>query len=546
MSNGFFSAPPAQNEPIKSYIEGSPERRELRAALRHLHAQETEIPLVLGDRKVMTPQTSRVVSPHAHRKEIARHALATVEHVHGAIQSAVDAQRSWSSMPWWDRAAIFLKAADLLAGPYRAEMNAATMMGQSKTIFQAEIDAACELADFWRFNVAYMERIYKDQPLSTPGTWNRVSYRGLEGFVFAVTPFNFTSVALNLASAPALMGSTVVWKPAHTALLANWVGLKILEEAGLPPGVINMVMGDPQQIGQTVLRHRDLAGIHFTGSTNTFNTLWAQVGQNIAHYRTYPRLVGETGGKDFIMAHPSADLAALETALIRGAFEYQGQKCSAASRAYIPASLWKKLKDPLLEKVAALKMGTPEDFSNFLGAVIDDKAFNRIHKALETVRHSSEAKILVGGEAQSDEGYFIRPTIVEAAKADYFTMKEELFGPVLTVHVFDDRNFDDVLAQCEATSPYGLTGAIFAQDRRVIGDMTARLEYAAGNFYINDKPTGAMVGQQPFGGSRASGTNDKAGSALNLLRWTSVRTLKETFVPPRSYEYPFMAGNPLT
>jgi 1-pyrroline-5-carboxylate dehydrogenase len=544
MSNGFFSAPPAQNEPIKSYIEGSSERRELRTTLSKLRSTVTEIPLVLGDQKIMTPQTGRVVSPHAHRTEIARHALATEEHVNHAIQSAVKTQREWSSMPWWDRAAIFLKAADLLSGPYRAEMNAATMMGQSKTIFQAEIDAACELADFWRFNVAFMERIYKDQPLSAPGTWNRVSYRGLEGFVFAVTPFNFTSVALNLASSPALMGSTVVWKPAHTALLANWVGLKILEEAGLPPGVINLVMGDAQQIGHRVLRDRDLAGIHFTGSTNTFNTLWSQVGQNISHYRTYPRVVGETGGKDFIIAHPSADLAALETALIRGAFEYQGQKCSAASRAYIPTSIWKKIKEPLLEKVSALKVGSPENFANFLGAVIDENAFNRIHKAIENARHGSDAKILVGGEANREEGYFIRPTIIEAAHSDYVTMREELFGPVLTVFVFDDRNFDQTLAACESTSPYGLTGAIFAQDRRVISDMTARLEHAAGNFYINDKPTGAMVGQQPFGGGRASGTNDKAGSYLNLLRWTSVRTLKETFVPPKSYGYPFMEGNP--
>jgi 1-pyrroline-5-carboxylate dehydrogenase len=420
-------------------------------------------------------------------------------------------------------------------------MNAATMLGQSKTAFQAEIDAACELIDFWRFNVHFMREIYQEQPLSAPGMWNRSVARGLEGFVYAVTPFNFTSIALNLATAPALMGCTVLWKPAHTSMLSSWLGMQILEEAGLPPGVINLVAGDPRMVSSRVLPHRDLAGLHFTGSTGTFNTLWKQVAQNLDSYRAYPRLVGETGGKDFVFAHPSADVGALVTALVRGAFEYQGQKCSAASRAYVPKSLWKEVKERLVAETSELKLGDPEDFRNFMGAVIDQRSFEKIKGYIEAVkRDGNAAQILAGGECDDKTGWFVRPTVIEAKDPTYRTMCEEIFGPVLTVHVYDDGKLDDTLSLCERTSPYALTGAIFARDRAALDHMTTRLEHAAGNFYINDKPTGAVVGQQPFGGARSSGTNDKAGSKLNLLRWMSSRTIKETFVPPTSYRYPYL------
>ncbi len=545
MSNGTFTVPAPKNEPIKDYLHSSPERLSLRHELDQLKRKVTAIPLVIGGEHLLTGARSQIFCPHNHSMAIAEHGLATPLQINQAIKIATETQKSWSKMAWWDRAAIFLKAADLLAGPYRSLMNAATMLCQSKTIYQAEIDAACELADFWRFNAGFMADIYQDQPFSPPGFWNRVSYRGLEGFVFAVSPFNFTSIALNLASAPAMMGSTVVWKPAHTSLLSSWIGLKILEEAGLPPGVIQMVMGDAPEIGRVVLESPELAGIHFTGSTATFNLLWQQVGQKIQHYKTYPRLVGETGGKDFIMAHPSADPEALVTALVRGAFEYQGQKCSAASRAYIPRSLWKRIRDTLVPMVQELKVGDPEDFSNFMGAVIDETSFNRISGWIERCRKDPKVNIIAGGECNREKGWFIRPTIIEALAPDVPTMKEELFGPVLTIYVYEDSDFEQALKYCESTSPYGLTGAIFAQDRRVIQSMSEALEYAAGNFYINDKPTGAVVGQQPFGGSRASGTNDKAGSRLNLLRWASARTIKETFVAPKTYEYPFMKGNPL-
>ncbi len=541
MANAIFRIPSPVNEPIKAYAPGSLEKRELKAALAQARTGRTDIPLVVNGKKITTAETDAVVVPHDHQRVVATAARAGAEHVDQAIKGAVSAQREWSRVPWEDRAAVFLKAADLLCTKYRAEMNAATMLGQSKTAFQSEIDAACELADFWRFNAHFMQELYADQPLSPAGQWNRVAYRGLEGFVFAVTPFNFTSIALNLPTAPALMGCGVVWKPAPTSMLGCWVGMKILEEAGLPPGVINMVTGAPQAIGDVCLKSPDLAGIHFTGSTATFNHLWKTVGNNIANYKCYPRLVGETGGKDFVFAHPSAEPAALVTALVRGAFEYQGQKCSAASRAYVPKSLWKAVKADLVAQTNELKMGDVEDFTNFMGAVIDQRSFDKIKGYVDGAKGGNGAQVIAGGECDDKRGFFVRPTVIEAADPKYRTMCEEIFGPVLTVHVYDDAKLDEALAVCESSTPYALTGAIFARDRTVINKMATALEYAAGNFYINDKPTGAVVGQQPFGGARASGTNDKAGSKLNLVRWTSMRTIKETFVPPTAYKYPFMS-----
>jgi 1-pyrroline-5-carboxylate dehydrogenase len=478
--------------------------------------------------------------PHAHAHIIARAHSAGPKLVGAAIGAALEARQEWANMRWENRAAVFMRAADLLAGPWRQRINAATMLGQGKSAYQAEIDAACELIDFFRFGAFLAGRVHAMQPISDKGMWNRADYRGLEGFVYAVSPFNFTAIAANLVGSPAIMGNTIVWKPSHTSALSSYLVLKLLEEAGLPPGVVNFVPGDAKEITDGVITHPKLAGVHFTGSTAVFRILWKTVGQNIDGFETYPRLVGETGGKDFIVAHPSADPDALRVAMVRGAFEYQGQKCSAASRAYVPASIWKDLEGPLVEETASLTMGDPRDFSNFVGAVIDQRSFDRIESYIAAARKSTDADVLVGGECDDSVGFFVRPTIIRAKKPDYVSMCEEIFGPVLSVYVYDDGDWPNILQVVDRTSPYALTGAIFARDRRAIVEATDTLRYAAGNFYVNDKPTGAVVGQQPFGGSRASGTNDKAGSAYNLLRWTSPRVVKETFVPPTAVAYPFM------
>ncbi len=545
MTDGIFSVPSPRNEPVLAYAPGSPERRTLRARLEAMSGEVVEIMPRIGGKAAATGRTAEAVMPHDHHHVLAVWHKAGAEEVAHAIEAALAARREWSRMPWPDRAAIFLKAADLLAGPYRATLNAATMLGQSKTVHQAEIDAACELIDFWRFNVAYAEEIYRQQPASSPGCWNCLDHRPLEGFVFSVTPFNFTSVAGNLPTAPAIMGNTVVWKPASSAVYAAHFVMEVLEAAGLPPGVINMVPGTGAEVGGPALASPDLAGIHFTGSTATFQGMWETVGGNIRRYRSYPRLVGETGGKDFVFAHASADIPALATALTRGAFEYQGQKCSAASRAFIPASIWPRLEPALREQIAAIRVGDVADFTNFMGAVIDRNAYATIAGYLDFARSSADAEILVGGGSDDGKGYFIEPTVVLAKRPEVKLMREEIFGPVLTVYVYADSSLDEALAICDRGSPYGLTGAVFARDRAAIARIADALRYAAGNLYINDKPTGAVVGQQPFGGARASGTNDKAGSALNLLRWLSPRTIKETFVPPTDFRYPFMqAGVP--
>jgi 1-pyrroline-5-carboxylate dehydrogenase len=541
MTNAIPLTPPPVNEPNLSYAPGSPERKSLQAALKRQAGETLEVPLLIGGAAVRTGDQDVVRCPHRHAHVLARFQQGNAESVAQAAAAAKKAWPEWSRMPWEERAAIFLKAADLLAGPWRAELNAATMHGQSKNAYQAEIDAACELVDFWRFNVEYARQIYSEQPLSSRGVWNRVEQRPLEGFVFAVTPFNFTAIAGNLPTAPALMGNTVVWKPASTAIYSGWKILQLLHEAGLPPGVINFVPGSGAKIGNPAIAHPDLAGVHFTGSTGVFNGMWKSIGANIDSYKSYPRIVGETGGKDFVFAHPSADPEALVVALVRGAFEYQGQKCSAASRAYIPRSLWPRVGEALIEMTRGLKMGPVDDFTNFVNAVIDARSFASIRGYIDAAKQASGVTVLVGGECDDREGYFIRPTILQVEDPRYRTMCEEIFGPVLTVHVYDDAKLDETLALCDSSSPYALTGAIFARDRRDVIHMADRLRHAAGNFYVNDKPTGAVVGQQPFGGSRASGTNDKAGSKLNLLRWVSTRTIKENFVPPRDYRYPFLA-----
>jgi 1-pyrroline-5-carboxylate dehydrogenase len=542
MSRPAIALPPEpRNEPVKDYAPGSPERAELQARLRELERDRIEIPLVIGGKDVKTAETFESVMPH--RKS---HVLADVHsggppEVDQAIAAAREARHDWARMPWEDRAAIFLRAAELLAGPWRATLNAATMLGQSKTAHQAEIDAACELTDFFRFNVEFMTRIYKEQPNSAPGTWNRLEYRPLEGFVFAVTPFNFTAISGNLPSAPALMGNTVVWKPASTAAFSAYYVMRLLQEAGLPDGVINLVYGPGAKIGDAALASPELAGIHFTGSTAVFNSMWKAVGSKVGEYRNYPRIVGETGGKDFIVAHPSADVDAVATAIVRGSFEYQGQKCSAASRVYAPSNLWPALRERLADEVKELKMGDVSDFSNFMGAVIDASALKTQREAIEEAKAASKAKVVVGGGIEDEEGFFVEPTVIETEDPEFRTMREELFGPVVTAYVYPEKQWDDTLELVDRTAPYGLTGAVFARDRSAIEDANEKLEYAAGNFYVNDKPTGAVVGQQPFGGSRASGTNDKAGSMWNLIRWVSPRTIKETFVPPKDYRYPYMA-----
>jgi 1-pyrroline-5-carboxylate dehydrogenase len=538
---GIFLPPKPANEPVKDYAPGSPEREELQRRLRELENDRIEIPSVIGGKDVKTGNTFEAVEPH--RKE---HVLADVhaagpEQVEQAVAAAREARHDWARLPWEERAAIFLRAAELLAGPWRATLNAATMLGQSKTAHQAEIDAACELTDFYRFNVEFMTRIYQEQPESARGTWNRMEYRPLEGFVFAVTPFNFTAIGGNLPAAPALMGNTVIWKPASTAAFSAYFLMRLLQEAGLPDGVINLVYGAGATIGDAALASPELAGIHFTGSTGVFNSMWKTVGANIGTYRNYPRIVGETGGKDFIVAHPTADVDALATAIVRGSFEYQGQKCSAASRVYAPANLWPELRERLADEVAELKMGDVSDFTNFMGAVIDSNALRTQREAIEEAKSSAQTKVLVGGGVDDAEGYFVEPTVIETEDPDFRTMREELFGPVVTTYVYPENAWDDTLDLVDRTAPYGLTGAVFARDREAIEDAQDKLQYAAGNFYVNDKPTGAVVGQQPFGGARASGTNDKAGSMWNLIRWVSPRTIKETFVPPKDYRYPFMS-----
>ncbi len=540
MTNAKSRVPEAVNEPVKGYAPGSPERAELTAQVQKMSAEKLDIPLVIGGKEIRTGNTGTNVCPHEHGHVLATYHKGGAEEVGAAAAACADAAKEWAETPWEHRAAIFLKAAELLAGPYRQVLNGATMLGQSKNAFQAEVDAACELIDFWRFNAQYMQEIYEEQPLSSPGCWNRLEQRALEGFVFAVTPFNFTSIAGNLPTAPALMGCTSIWKPASSSVYSGYYIMKLLEEAGLPKGVINFVPGSGGAVGDPAISHPDFAGVHFTGSTEVFQGMWKSIGENISNYRSYPRIVGETGGKDFVFAHASADVQALVTALVRGAFEYQGQKCSAASRAYIPASIWPQVKEQLLAQVAELKMGAPTDFTNFVNAVIDRNAFDTIKGYIDHAKGCSNSDILIGGGCDDSKGYFIEPTVIEAKQPDTKTMVEEIFGPVLTIFVYEDSKLDETLVSADTASAYALTGAVIAQDRYAIAKIADALRHAAGNFYINDKPTGAVVGQQPFGGSRASGTNDKAGSKLNLTRWVSTRTIKETFVPPHDYRYPFL------
>jgi 1-pyrroline-5-carboxylate dehydrogenase len=540
MVHGHFRTRLPANEPVYSYAPLTAERSELRSAIEEMKSEEIEIPIVAGGRLVKSTRLGECRCPHDHGHLLGKFHMAGKKEVDLAIEAAQEAWPDWSRTAWEDRAAIFLKAAELLAGPYRQILNAATMLGQSKTCHQAEIDAACELIDFFRFNVYFMQKIYEEQPESQAGVWNRLDYRPLEGYVFAVTPFNFTSIGGNLPTSPALMGNTVLWKPASTAVLSAHYILELLEEAGLPPGVINFVPGSGAEVGDPAIASPSFAGIHFTGSTEVFHGVWKSIGANIHAYRNYPRIVGETGGKDFVFAHPSADPETLAAALVRGSFEYQGQKCSASSRAYIPKSLWKKVSRALQDQLDEVRVGDPTDFGNFMGAVIDRNAFQKIGKYIDYAKRSEEAEIIAGGRTDSSKGWFIEPTVVLTTNPEFKLMKEEIFGPVLTVYVYPDRKLDETLDWCDRGSPYALTGAIFAQERRAIVEMTDRLRHAAGNFYINDKPTGAVVNQQPFGGSRASGTNDKAGSAQNLMRWVTMRSIKETFVPPRHFGYPFL------
>ncbi len=528
------------NEPVLSYAPGSPERRELKEKLAELKGHEPEIPLIIGGREVRTGDLGECRAPHEHGRRLAVYHRASAKEVAAAIAAALEARRDWAARPWEERLAVFRKAADLLAGPRRAQLNAATMLGQSKNAFQAEIDAACELIDFFRFNSCYVTRIYREQPCSPPGFWNRMDYRPLEGFVFAVTPFNFTSIAGNLPTAPAMLGNAVVWKPASSAVYSAYYIMRLLEAAGLPPGVINFVPGPGSEVGPVALASPDLAGVHFTGSTDTFRGMWKTIGAGIANYKSYPRIVGETGGKNFVFVHRSAGLAEAATALVRGAFEYQGQKCSAASRAYVPDCLWAELGERLATEIATIKMGPPEDFTNFMNAVIDRPAFERIKGYIDFAGGDNDAEVLSGGGCDDSVGYFVEPTLILARKPGFRTMVEEIFGPVLSVYVYDADKYEETLELCDRTGPYALTGSIFARDRAAVATAARVLRGAAGNFYINDKPTAAVVGQQPFGGARASGTNDKAGSVLNMLRWTSPRVIKETFVPPAGYRYPFM------
>lgn len=540
--SGAFLPPKSYNEPILGYAPASPERATLKAALAKMTSETIEIPVIIGGKEIRTGKLIDVVSPHDHQRVLARAHLAGASEIQQAIASSRAAWKEWSATRFEDRAAVLLKAADLLAGPWRAVLNAATMAGQSKTVFQAEIDAACELIDFFRYNVAFAERLYREQPESSAGIWNRMEHRPLEGFVYAITPFNFTAIGANLPAAPALMGNVAIWKPANTALLSNYYVMKLLEAAGLPPGVINFLPGDPVEVSNALLADRSMAGIHFTGSTAVFQLLWQQVGQNLSNYVNYPRIVGETGGKDFVLAHPSADVDALAVGLVRGAYEFQGQKCSAASRTYIPASLWPRVKERMLAMMGEIRMGDVADFRNFMSAVIDRRAYDRITGYLARAKSDTGVSIVAGGGASAERGFFIEPTLLQVDDPRYRTMCEEMFGPVLTAYVYPDAKWAETLTLVDQTGPYALTGAVFAQDRLALAEAERALRYSAGNFYLNDKPTGAVVGQQPFGGARASGTNDKAGSILNLMRWTSPRTLKETMVPPKDYRYPFMSA----
>ena len=537
--NGHPRVPPPTNEPVRSYAPGAPERASVKARLAAMAGEQIDIPLVIGGRDIRTGDTGAAVMPHDYLHKLADYHKATPALVLQAVEAARAAHREWSGWSFEDRAAVLLKAAELLTTTWRDTINAATMLGQSKTIFQAEIDSACEIIDFWRFNAHFGQQLLDEQPASDHTMWNRLEYRALEGFVYAATPFNFTSIAANLPTAPALMGNTVVWKPASSAMFSAHYLMQLLEEAGLPPGVINFVAGDAGMISKVLLSHCELAGVHFTGSTEVFNNMWRTIGASMATYRSYPRIVGETGGKDFVLAHPSADPAALAVAVVRGGYEFQGQKCSAVSRVYIPRSLWNDVRDRIVAMIEAIRMGDVADFRNFMGAVIDKHAFDRISGYIDTAR--TGATIVVGGKCDSSKGYFIRPTLVETTDPAHRLLREEVFGPVVTAYVYDDAKWQETMTLLDATSPYALTGAVFAQDRGAIVEATSVLRYAAGNFYVNDKPTGAVVGQQPFGGARASGTNDKAGSKLNLVRWVSARAIKETFNPPRAFKYPFMA-----
>jgi 1-pyrroline-5-carboxylate dehydrogenase len=540
MGKGFFKVPPAINEPVLSYAPGSAERENVLKAYKSMYNSTIEVPMYINGENIKTGQTQTMRPPHDHQHVVGIYHTANKSHVEQAIATALESRKTWSQLPWEQRAGIFLKAAELIAGPYRAKINAATMMAQSKTVHQAEIDAACEFIDFLRFNVQFMTEIYNDQPQSTNATWNRIEYRPLEGFTYAVTPFNFTAIAGNLPACMALMGNVVVWKPSDSQIYSAKVIMDVFEEAGVPAGVINVVFGDPAIITETVLSSPDFSGLHFTGSTFIFKELWKQIGVNIHNYKTYPRIVGETGGKDFILAHQSAHPKQVATGIIRGAFEFQGQKCSAASRAYLPKSLWIDIKEYLLEDLKSIKMGSPEDLSNFVTAVIHEGAFDKITGYIENAKNNPTAEIIAGGGYDKSKGYFIEPTVIVTSDAKYETMCTELFGPVITIFIYEDAAFEQTLQLIDQTSEYALTGAIFATDRYAANIATRALENSAGNFYINDKPTGAVVGQQPFGGARASGTNDKAGSAQNLLRWVSPRMIKETFVTPEDYRYPFL------
>ena len=540
MPKGFFHVPKAVNEPVKSYAPNSPEKAAVLAAYQKMWNETIDVPNYIGSEEIRTGNTRNMTAPHDHQHVVGTYHLAEKKHVEQAIAAALEARKKWANMAWEQRAAIFLKAAELIAGPYRAKINAATMIAQSKTIFQAEIDASCELIDFLRYNVEFMTQIYSDQPKSVSDVWNRVEYRPLEGFVYAITPFNFTAIAANLPASAALMGNTVVWKPSDSQVFSAKIIIDVFQEAGVPDGVINVVFGDPVMITDTVLASPDFAGVHYTGSTFVFKEIWKKIGQNIHTYKTYPRIVGETGGKDFIMVHPSANVKQVVANSIRGAFEFQGQKCSAASRAYFPKSLWPAIKEEMGKELATIKMGSPEDFSNFVTAVIHEGSFDKLAKYIDQAKQDTDAEVIFGGNYDKSKGYFIEPTVILTSNPKYTTMETELFGPVLTVYVYEDAQWSEVLRLVDETSEYALTGAIFSRDRYAIEEATLALQNSAGNFYINDKPTGAVVGMQPFGGARASGTNDKAGSMQNLLRWVSPRTIKETFVTPADYRYPFL------
>jgi 1-pyrroline-5-carboxylate dehydrogenase len=540
MPKGFFHVPKAVNEPVKTYAPNSPEKAAVLAAYKKMWNETIEVPNYIGSEEIRTGNTKNMSAPHDHQHIVGTYHLAEKKHIEQAIAAALDARKKWANMAWEQRAAIFLKAAELIAGPYRARINAATMIAQSKTIYQAEIDASCELIDFLRYNVEFMTQIYNDQPKSVSDVWNRVEYRPLEGFVYAITPFNFTAIAANLPASAALMGNTVVWKPSDSQVFSAKIIIDVFREAGVPDGVINVVFGDPVMITDTLLKHPDFAGIHYTGSTFVFKEIWKKIGENIHTYKTYPRIVGETGGKDFVLAHPSANVRQVVTGITRGAFEFQGQKCSAASRAYIPQSLWPAVKEQLITDVKSMKMGSPEDFGNFITAVIHEGSFDKLAKAIDQAKADQDAEIIVGGNYDKSKGYFIEPTVIVTSNPKYATMETELFGPVMTIYVYDDNKWAETLELVDGTSEYALTGAVFSQDRYAIQEATLALQNSAGNFYINDKPTGAVVGMQPFGGARASGTNDKAGSMQNLLRWVSPRTIKETFVTPEDYRYPFL------